>query len=145
MNNHYPDIGKMYILLIVCLIFSCLLISASVIGENAVGHEGLFETGITISIIQTLFTLYLIGIDLMDNCSSKKKCKWIYYAPCIYVYIPIICLSSAYMISFGILNILDSTNKNDEEIMTVSTASTIIGVVGILYIFSVAVCSNIAQ
>ena len=159
--EHCPQTGKIYVLIIICLVFSSLLTSINIVSktETTSIDDKLFGPGITINIIQTLFTIYLVGIDMFGSCSGKsqiecgKGCKWFKVAPSIskctkidavkgYIYIPIILLSSAYMISFGIINIIDSNDLNDEEqITTLSIASLIIGVVGMLYIFSELVCS----
>jgi hypothetical protein len=155
--QHCPQTGKIYVLIIICLVFTSLLISINVFSKST--DDNIFGTGIAISIIQNILTFYLIYIDIFGECSSKKGpgcsngCKWYNIAPnfnkCTkinavsgYVYIPIILLSSAYMLSFGIINILGSSDNNDEQdITTLAIASFITGVVGILYIFSDIVCT----
>ncbi len=160
--EHCPQTGKIYVLIVVCLVFSCLLISINSLTRNS-ADDNLFGTGIAVAVIQIIFTLYLIGIDLFGNCRgfttnpTKTKCvdgcKWSIFAPKIYkctnqdivtayIYIPIILLSSAYMLGFGITDLKNSTDTNDEQaITTLSIASTITGAVGLLYIFSDVICS----
>ena len=158
--EHCPQTGKIYVLIIICLVFSSLLVSINIFSklETTSVDDNLFGFGLMISIIQTLFTLYLVYIDLFGTCSSKTQnacatgCKWYKIAPNIskctkidavsgYIYIPIIVLSSAYMISFGLIDIMHSTDTTDKEKITnISIASLITGAVGILYIFSDIVC-----
>jgi hypothetical protein len=138
--EHCPQTGKIYILIVVCLVFSGLLISINSLSRDFV-DDNLFGTGIAITIIQTMFTLYLIGIDIFGNCKGiGKDCKWFKFNP--KFYIPIILLSSAYMIGFGIMDLKSSTDKNDElGITMLSIASVITGSVGFLYVFSELVCT----
>jgi len=50
------------------------------------------------------------------------------------------------MLSFGIMDLMNSTDINDEQgITTLSIASAITGSVGILYIFSDVVCGIICK
>lgn len=137
-TEHCPQTGKIYILIVVCLVFSGLLISINSLSRDFV-DDNLFGTGIAITIIQTIVTLYLAGVDIFGNCKGiGADCKWYKCDP--RVYIPIILLSSSYMIGFGIVNLMNSTDKNDEEgITTLSIASAITGAVGILYILSIVV------
>ncbi len=81
-----------------------------------------------------------------------QNCKWYKIAPSLYkctstdilkghLYVIVILLSSAYLLSFGIINVLSVDDPNDEkEITTLSIVSIIIGAVGILFIFSDISC-----
>lgn len=136
MEQPCPRSGKIYVLLIFCLVFTGLLISNMVVSKTeSMIDDTLFGTGLAITVIQTIFTLYLIGIDLFGEC-SKFKGNIIKYT--------VILLSSSYMLSFGIINIFEKEpeNHSDQQTMTstLSIASFIAGVVGMLYIFSDIVC-----
>jgi hypothetical protein len=165
MEQHCPQTGKIYVIILFCLVFTSLLTSINVLSKKNSDQEtvsdSLFWTGIVVNIIQTSFTLILIGIDLFVGCRNKlteaecnsKMCKWINVSPpdiskCTsmtlamgYAYTLVILLSSAYMISFGIMTLMKANDPNDEQEMTsLATASLIAGAVGILFIFSDIVC-----
>jgi uncharacterized membrane protein SpoIIM required for sporulation len=157
MENHCSQIGKIYIIIIICLIFTCLLTSINVISKKDDNNidDNLFGTGIAINIIQSLYTIYLVYTDIFGKCKNNicgTDCKWYKISPlnkCTniellsgYIYIPIILISSAYLLGFGITVINGSNDPNDEkEITTLSIASIIIGVVGILLIFNDFLCN----
>ena len=161
MQNHCLQTGKVYIIITVCLLFTSLLTTINIIQQKrSKPDNNLFGTGIAINIIQTFYTLYLVYIDLFGKCSEKTEkcgnnCKWYTISPsnpkkCTpigilrgFVYIPIILLSSSYLLGFGILNLLNSENSenSENEITTLSIASVIFGAMGILFIFSDLVCS----
>jgi len=138
-TEHCPQTGNIYILIVVCLVFSGLLISINSLSRDFV-DDNLYGTGIAITVIQILFTLYLVGKDMTPCKGSGTDCKWYKFNP--KFYIPLILLSSSYMIGFGITDLMNSTDKDDKDgITNLSIASTITGVVGILYIFSDLVCA----
>lgn len=153
--DHCPQIGKIYVLIIICLIFSSELIALCT--ENKENKTKEYGVGIFVTIVQVLFTLYMLYIDVFNSCSKLTTdknmcgdgCKWYKISPNLYkctkidiikgyIYIPILLLSSIYMLSFGIISInkSDTTEKND----TVSVISIIIGSVGLLYIIIDFVC-----
>jgi hypothetical protein len=165
-QTHCPQTGKIYVIIIFCLIFTSLLTSVNVLSKeyNTDVNDTLFGGGIAVNIIQSIYTLYLIGKDLFGECKGFGKgsgseqgcgpnCKWYNIAPpnfykCTstnlvnaYAYIPIILLSSIYLLTFGIMMVMELNDPNDEkEITTLSIASVIIGAIGILYIFSDIIC-----
>ncbi len=171
-NNHCPQTGKIYIIILFCLIFTSVLISISVISKDNITTatlqnntqtsvtNNLFGTGIAVNVLQNMFTIYLLYIDIVGKCSSITtdstscgNCKWYNIAPNLYkctntdiikgyVYIPIILISSAYLLTFGITMITKSDDPNDEkDITTLSIASVILGAIGILYIISDLGCN----
>lgn len=164
-SSHCPQIGKIYMIIIICLIFSGLLTTINVIsGKNNISDD-LFGSGIAVNVIQILFTLYLIGIDLFGICNlktgcNKENCKWSNIAiPAgtgsknikrfiSYLYIPIILISSLYLLWFGITEIKiikETFNNSDDtslnELITISIASSILGTVGILFIIVDIMCT----
>lgn len=140
-NNQCPESGKIYILIIFCLVFTSLLTTINVVSKNT--DESLFGTGIAINIIQSIFTLYLIGIDLFGKCQNQllceKNCRWYNFQKYQYIKYFIILLSCAYLLAFGIINIYENEQTSD-DLMIVSIASFISGIIGMLYIFSDIVC-----
>lgn len=154
MDQHCPQSGKIYILIIFCVIFTGLLTSINALSKSGTAYQiiddNLFGTGVAINIVQTIFTLYLLGIDLFGKCNEFKNgvptcgdsCKWYKFDNINRIKYAVILLSSSYMLSFGIINIFQRNDLNSEQDITiVSIASFIAGVVGILYILSDFVCS----
>jgi hypothetical protein len=152
--DHCPESGKIYILIIFSLVFTTLLTTINVLSKTKTNYQliddNLFGTGVSINIIQTIFTLLLITIDIFGKCNKTNKsiicvknCKWSEFNRFIYVKYPIILLSSTYMLSFGIINIFQTKNSNntEQDLSTISIASFIIGIVGMLYILSDIICS----
>lgn len=160
-QNHCAQTGKIYLIIIICLIFTTSLTSINIISKtphnSTLVDNDLFGTGIAINIIQTLYTLYLLYIDVFGKCATNNNncgnnCKWYKMASiesknCIpleiitrYVYIPIILITSLYLLVFGIVTIMKLDDR-DNEITMVSIASIIIGAVGLLFIFSDIICS----
>jgi hypothetical protein len=161
--EHCPQTGKIYIIIIFCLVFTSLLTSINILSKTDSSisvDDNLFGTGIAINIIQTMFTIYLIIIDLFGKCNKITTdpstcgtgCKWYSVSPNIYkctsvdmikgyIYIPIILMSSAYLMAFGITMMFESNNKEDEEITILSISSVIIGAIGILLIIGDLLCN----
>jgi hypothetical protein len=142
-----PESGKIYILILFCLVFTSILTSINAVSKSETNYQiiddNLFGIGIAINIIQTMFTLFLIKVDMFDKCNKFVKCgnncKWLNFNNAKY---PIILLSSAYMIGFGIINIFQKSNIDTEQDLTmISIASFIAGVIGMLYILGDLVCS----
>jgi hypothetical protein len=158
--DHCPQTGKIYVVIISCLLLSCILTCVNIFSRKEPNQDqiddSLFGTGIAINIIQTIFTLYLLYIDIGGSCDrgivgqktcDNYSCKWVNIAPPDiskrkisellygYLYVFIILLSSSYLLSFGIMMIMKSTDYNDENsITTLSIASGISGAIGILLI-----------
>jgi hypothetical protein len=155
--EHCPESGKIYILIIFSIIFTGILTTINVLSKTGTSYQiiddNLFGTGVAINVVQTIFTLYLIWIDLFGKCNGGSKstevpvcgnnCRWNHFDKSIrFVKYGVILLSSAYMLGFGIINIFQRNDLNTEQDITVvSMASFIAGVVGMLYIFSDIVCS----
>lgn len=153
-SAHCPQTGKIYTIILFCLILSGMLISVNVISHQQDVNDNLFGPGVAITVIQLLFTLYLLYIDITGSCKNIKdrgcnteNCKWQSIAPPNtdkitwlqkihgYLYIFIILLSSSYLMGFGITMIMKSDDTNDEEdITTLSIASGILGAIGLLFI-----------
>jgi hypothetical protein len=137
--DHCPESGKIYVLILFCIVFTGILTSINVTSKTETNYQliddNLFGTGVAINIIQTIFTLFLIGVDIFG--------KWLNFPKIGYAKYPIILLSSAYMLGFGIINVFQSGNSNDTEqdLSMISIASFIAGVIGMLYISSDIVCS----
>jgi len=141
--EHCPESGKIYVLLIFSLVFTGILTSINAISRTGSNYQliddNLFGTGVAINIIQTLFTLFLIGVDIFDNNKCNSLINHAKY--------PIILLSSAYMLGFGIINLFEKDNNGntvsnmESDLNMISIASFIMGVIGMLYIISDIVCS----
>lgn len=134
MDPECPQSGKIFILLIFSMLFSGILLAINCLDQRENIH--LYNTSIFISIVQVLFMLYLLYLDLFKKCDIKescqlvKGCKWLASTRFKYV---IILLSGTYLLSYGIINI------DSKEI--ISNTAMIIGTIGILYILSDIVCS----
>jgi len=130
---------KSSILLIICIWFSCILLAINSLSrdysDGYYSDDNLFGTGIAISIIQNLLTLIIIIYDI----SGKDVPKYTF------LYNIIILLSSAYMIGFGILNLMKDDIESKSEIVNLSIVSAISGSIGILYLFSDIICSGICK
>ena len=132
--QHCPQTGKIYIIILFSLVFTSILTSINVISYEKVDNN-IFGCGIAVNVIQIIFTLYLIGMDIAGKIGPKLS-KTVDY-----VYTVVILLSAAYMISFGILTLMSVNDPNDEQdITTLAIASSIAGSVGILFMFSDVVC-----
>ena len=119
---HCPQTGKIYMIIIFCLLLTSMLTSVNALSKESV-DDSLFGTGIAINVIQTIFTLFLLYIDLGSSCKegiigkkgcNESNCKWSNIAPPDvrkrtwseglygYLYVFVILLSSSYLMGFGI-------------------------------------------
>lgn len=148
-SNHCSQTGKIYVMIIFCLILTSLLTATNVI-TNKDNDKTVLCTGIVINIIQTIYTLSLVNIDMFGDCS--KSCKWSDISPLIkdsnkfqilkgYIYIPIILISSAYLLGVGLMTINESESESEGEKYILSIATIIIGTIGILFIFTDIICN----
>jgi hypothetical protein len=160
LSKHCPQTGKILIVMVFSIVFSCIL-SAINIQKNII-NDDFFKAGIVINVIQTLYTLNLVYIDLFDKCKSNSRekcggdCKWYKISPTMgqcrngevltyfygYIYLIVFLITSIYLILFGIKMISltesqqDSEVYNSRELILLTIASLICGFIGILFISS---------
>jgi len=158
-SDHCPQTAKIYTIIMFCLVFTSTLTSVSVISRTSdnkyLVDDNLFNAGVAVNVAQTMLTLYLLYKDIFGTCSAAttqstcnndKNCKWYDIAPNFYkctslglvkgyIYLPVILLSSAYLLAFGMTMVMDVNDPNDErDITTLSIASVILGAIGMLFV-----------
>lgn len=130
-----PQTGKMYIILLLCLFFTCLLIGINCVSVGNV-DDVLFGFGICISVIQILYTIYIVVVDIWRGIRGGVP-GGVPGGNIIPIFV--LLLSSSYMMAFGIIGI--EMSNTDEPITNVAIASILGSVAGMLLTFNDVICS----
>jgi len=126
-------ISKIEIMFLASLIISFILTSANIISnedENkSIVQPNLFIVGILVNVILIIFAFYLGYHTYFD---SENNILITYKKYIIYI---IFLICTIYLIVYGVTTINSSNDpKHEKEITNIAIASTIGGIIGILYI-----------